>query len=126
MSPKPFSHNSNKTLQIPSTHIGRPDFTMHFPAEVAAVSISVTHTQFGAGNPPLYSSFSVFQNVTLLNNNSAYKMMKRFAGSAHFVYKDKAEACKQGTECHMDRGTSLNVLPCINSTAKLMQDCLYC
>lgn len=37
MFPKPFSHNFNKTLQMPSTHTGRPDFTKQFLAEVAAV-----------------------------------------------------------------------------------------
>lgn len=52
-------------------------------------------------------------------------MIKRFAGSADFVYKDKVAACRQGTEYHMSRGTSLKVFTCINATAKLMQDCLY-
>lgn len=42
-------------------------------------------------------------------------------------------ACKQGAECHghtsicvMDRRTTLNVFTCINTTAKLVQDWLYC
>lgn len=54
--------------------------------------------------------------------------MKRLAGLADFVYKDKAAACKQAAECHMDREhqTSLKVFTCINATGKLMQDCLNC
>lgn len=51
--------------------------------------------------------------------------MKKFAGLADFVYKDKVAACKQATECHMDREhqTSVKAFTCINATAKLMQHC---